>query len=127
MIDEKRSRSDNDQLTFSKKANMKNLSIKERMTLRRAVDLRFVDISDSDSSLNDEMKSSYAVIIAETLRKDRSLREVINVTSRKVAFEYFINAKIARARKLRNQRLQNLDQDSITRVKRNDDIAIRYA
>jgi hypothetical protein len=125
MIDEKRFKSNNDQLTFSKKANMKNLSIKKRMTLRRAVDLRFVDTSDSDSSLNDEKKSFYAVIIAETSRKNRSLREVINVTSRKAAFEYFINAKIARARELRNQRLQDSEQDSITRVKRNGDIAIR--
>ncbi len=56
MIDEKRSESNNDQLTFLKRTNMKNLNIKKRMILRRVIDLRFVNISDSDSSLNDEKK-----------------------------------------------------------------------
>ncbi len=97
------------------------------MILRCVVDLRFVDIFDSDSSLNDEKKSFYVVIIVETSRKIRFLREIIDVTFRKTAFEYLINAKIARARKFRNQRLQNSEQDFITHVKRNDNIAIRYA
>jgi hypothetical protein len=97
------------------------------MTLRRAIDLRFVDKSDLDSAiLDDEKKSIYAAIIVETSRKKRSLRSNITITFRKVVFEYFINVKTARARKLRNQRLNDLEQDSITRVKRNDEIAIRY-
>jgi hypothetical protein len=98
------------------------------MTLRRIIDLSFVDNFNSNSIiLNDERKIIYVVIIVETSRKEkRSLRENINVIFRKVVFEYFINVKTTRARKLRNQRLNNLEQDFITRAKRNDEIAIKY-
>jgi pyruvate/2-oxoglutarate/acetoin dehydrogenase E1 component len=128
MIDEKRSKSNNDQQKSFKKMNTNaKLSIKKRMTLRRVIDLRSVDNSDFDSIiLNDEKKSIYAVIIVETFRKERSLRSNITITFRKVVFEYFINVKTARARELRNQRLNDLEQNSITRAKRNDEIAIRY-
>jgi hypothetical protein len=128
MIDEKRSKSNNDQQKSFKKLNTDaKLSIKKRMILRRVIDLRFVDNSDSDSAvLDDEKKIIYAVIIVETSRKRRSLRANIKITFRKVVFEYFINVKITRAKELRNQRLNNSEQDFITRVKRNDEIAIKY-
>jgi hypothetical protein len=128
MIDEKRSKSNNDQQKSFKKLNTDaKFSIKKRMTLRRAIDLRSVDNSDSDSAvLDDEKKIIYAVIIVETSRKKRSLRANIKITSRKAVSEYSINVKITRARKLRNQRLNDFEQDSITRAKRNDEIAIRY-
>jgi hypothetical protein len=130
MIDEKRSKSNNDQQKSFKKMNTNaKLSIKKKMTLRRVIDLRSVDNSNSDSIiLDDEKKIIYAVIIAETSRKERrSLRENINVILRKAVFEYFINVKTTRARKLRNQRLNDFEQDFITRAKRNDEIAIKYA
>ncbi len=128
MINEKRSRSNNDQQKSFKKMNIDaKLSIEERMTLRRVIDLRFVDNFDFDSAiLDDEKKSIYAAIIVETFRKERSLRSNITIILRKVVSEYFINVKTARARKLRNQRLNDLEQDSITRAKRNDEIAIKY-
>jgi hypothetical protein len=129
MIDEKRSKLNNDQQKSFKKMNTNaKLSIEKRMILRRVVDLRFVDNFNSDSAiLDDERKIIYAVIIVETSRKKkRSLRENINVTLRKAVFEYFINVKTTRARKLRNQRLNDFEQNFITRAKRNDEIAIKY-
>jgi hypothetical protein len=119
MIDEKRFKSNNDQQKSFKKMNTNaKLNIKKRMTLRRVIDLRFVDNSDFDSIIvNDEKKIIYVVIIVETSRKKkRALRENINVIFRKAVFEYFINVKTTRARKLRNQRLNDLEQDFITRA-----------
>jgi pyruvate/2-oxoglutarate/acetoin dehydrogenase E1 component len=129
MIDEKRLKLNNDQQKSFKKMNTNaKLNIEKRMTLRRVIDLRSVDNFDSDSIiLDDEKKIIYAVIIVETSRKKkRSLRENINVIFRKIVFEYFINVKTTRAKKLRNQSLNDLEQDFITRAKRNDEIAIRY-
>jgi hypothetical protein len=72
-------------------------------------------------------KIIYVVIIVETFRKEkRPLRENINVILRKIVFEYFINVKTTRAKKFRNQRLIDFEQDFITHAKRNDEIAIRY-
>jgi hypothetical protein len=104
------------------------LNIKKRMTLRRVIDLRFVDNFDFDSIiLNNERKIIYAVVIVETSRKEeRCLRENINVIFRKTVFEYFINVKTTRARKFQNQRLNDFEQDFITRAKRNDEISIKY-
>jgi pyruvate/2-oxoglutarate/acetoin dehydrogenase E1 component len=128
MIDEKRFKSNNDQQKSFKKLNTNaKLSIEERMILRRVIDLRFVDNSDSDSIiLDDKKKIIYAVIIVETSRKKRSLRANIKITFRKAVSEYSINVKITRARKFRNQRLNDSEQDFIIRAKRNDEIAIRY-
>jgi hypothetical protein len=111
MIDEKRFKSNNDQQKSFKKMNTNaKLSIKKRMTLRRAINLRFVDNFDLDSViLNDEKKSIYAVIIVETFHKERFLRSNITITLRKIVFEYFINVKTARAKKLRNQRLNDFE------------------
>ncbi len=101
------------------------LNIQKRMTLRRVVDLRFIDNSDSDSIIvNDEKK--HAVIIVEISRKRRSLRENIKITSRKAVSEYSINVKTTRAKKLRIQRLNDSEQDFITHAKRNNEIAIKY-
>jgi hypothetical protein len=128
MIDEKRFKSNNDQQKSFKKMNTNaKFSIKEKITLRRVIDLRFIDNFNSDSIvLNDEKKIIYAVIIVETSRKKRSLRANIKITFRKAVSEYSINVKITRARKLRNQRLNDFEQDFITRAKRNDEIAIKY-
>jgi hypothetical protein len=128
MTDEKRSKSNNDQQKSFKKLNTDaKLNIKEKMTLRRAIDLRFVDNSDFDSAvLDDEKKIIYAVIIVETSRKKRFLRANIKIISRKAVSEYSINVKITRAKELRNQRLNDFEQDFITRAKRNDEIAIKY-
>jgi pyruvate/2-oxoglutarate/acetoin dehydrogenase E1 component len=128
MTDEKRFKSNNDQQKSFKKLNTDaKLSIEKKMTLRRVIDLRSVDNSDLDSVvLDDEKKIIYAVIIVETSRKRRSLRANIKITSRKAVSEYSINVKITRAKELRNQRLNDSEQDFITRAKRNDEIAIRY-
>jgi hypothetical protein len=73
MIDEKRFKSNNDQQKSFKKMNMNaKLSIKKRMTLRRIIDLRFVDNSDFDSIiLDNERKIIYVVIIVEISRKKK--------------------------------------------------------
>jgi hypothetical protein len=50
MIDEKRFKSNNDQQKSFKKMNMNaKFSIKKKMTLRRVIDLRFVDNFDFNS------------------------------------------------------------------------------
>ncbi len=104
------------------------LNIKKKMSLRFVVDLRFINNFDSDLIiLDNEKKAIYAVIIVETSRKQRwSLRENINVILRKIVFEYFIKIKTTKVIKFRNQRLNNLEQDFITRVKRNEELAIKY-